>query len=637
MILACLNKRVLIPYPTFNEVFMRLKLPKVKKKNIKLSSLSARRIAKKFKTGYIALKEKEVQKNQERVQSMAVDQFMGMPFPLSQALNIQLKGGEKGKGAEEAGGKEGETKEIVYAGVPLPTGMAHIKGMRFGLPIEVRELRDVDMKYPLIPAQPKRGEFVFAYAHILWDEKIGAVVYNVVEPRMSPQDKEVIERIKRNVEERLDVNFSKLGEIKAKQMLRKEVQASLVEMPNVDPAKIPILQYNIEKEIIGLSMITPMMKDTEIEDISCDGEKIPIYVYHRNPKFGSMRTNLWFESKSELDEYVLKLAQKCGKSISIAEPLLDAALPDGSRVQCTMGTDIARRGSNFTIRKFTFYPLTPTHMLHYGTLNSMQLAYLWMAIESGKSILISGGTATGKTSLLNALSLFIKPDLKILSIEDTPELRLPHTHWVPEVARSPLSVKGKVGEVTLFDLLKSSLRQRPDYLVVGEVRGREAFVLFQQIATGHPSLATIHAASLPQLVDRLITPPISLPPALIENIDIIIFLQRVKVRGRDVRRAVEIREVVGIKNDRPFAVKIFEWVPIKDRFVTKMDSKVLENVARMSGMTQESVQVEILRRKRILQWMRDLKMFDYNEVSRIVNGYYTNPENVMSFIEEPAG
>ncbi|MBN2330803.1 MAG: type II/IV secretion system ATPase subunit [Candidatus Aenigmarchaeota archaeon] len=617
---------------------MRLNLPKIKKKNVSLSSLNARRIAKTFMKGIIAMREKQMKADTEKARQIGIDQLMGLPFPLSQALSIQLqgKGGViTGDQAAADAAKKGEVKEFDYKGIALPHGMTHLKGISFGLPMETRELRDVNIKYPLVPQNPKKGEFVYAYAHIAWDESVGSLVYNVVEPRLSAQDKEATEKIKREIEERLDVNFSKLGAIKAKELLRKEIQKSISEMPSVDPSKISIIQYHIEKDIIGLGLITPLMHDPEIEDISCDGEKIPIYIYHRNPKFGSMRTNVWFESKTDLDEYVLKLAQKSGKSISIAEPLLDAALPDGSRVQCTMGTDIARRGSNFTIRKFTFYPLTPTHMQDYGTLNSLQLAYMWLAIEHGKSILISGGTATGKTSLLNALSLFIKPDLKILSIEDTPELRLPHTHWVPEVARSPLSVKGKIGEVTLFDLLKSSLRQRPDYLVVGEVRGKEAFVMFQQIATGHPSISTIHAASFPQLVDRLVTPPISLPPALIENVDIIIFLARVRVRGRERRRAVEIREVVGIKDDRPYAVKVFEWVPIKDDFVPKDDSKVLEDIARMGGMNHESVQMELLRRKRILEWLKDTRVYDYQEFSRVISDYYTNPERVTNLVEEP--
>lgn len=607
-------------------VFMRI--IKIRKKVIP-TTLNTRRIAKRMKSGYSIIKERGA-KNPEGEEPKAQMQggYMGMPFPLSQSLQISLQ-----QRAEKEAAK-GE-KKLEYKGIPIPSGIGYFKGFK-NVPEEREALQRVNMQYPLIKEGEKAGGVVFAYANIRWDEKMGALVYNVNEPRLTLQDRELLEKIKRSIEERLDVNFSKLGEIKAKELLKKEIMVSLEEIPQPEPGKIPVLQYFIEKEIIGLGLIEPLMKDPEIEDISCDGENIPIYVYHRNPKFGSIRTNIWFDNKADLDQFVLKLAQRCGKSVSIAEPLLDAALPDGSRVQCTMGTDIARRGSNFTIRKFTFYPLTPAHMLQYRTLNSMQMAYLWLAIESGKTILISGGTATGKTSLLNALSLFIKPDLKILSIEDTPELRLPHTHWVPEVARTPLSVKGKVGEVTLFDLLKSSLRQRPDYLVVGEVRGKEAFVLFQQIATGHPSLATIHAATLPQLVDRLITPPISLPPALIENVDIIVFLQRVKVKGKDVRRVNEIVEVIGVEKDRPVTVNIFEWDPASDDFIAASSSKVLESIARMSGLTEQSLQMEILRRKRILEWMHDNKTFDYREVSKIINSYYSDPERVMTFIEESA-
>jgi flagellar protein FlaI len=597
---------------------MRLKLPKIKKKSTS-SKPSARKMAKRLKRGYMArLRRKPV----HGLSPGAPGAGYGMP--LTQKLDIELKEKEKEGMLEE--GK-------IERGISIPSGDLALAG-RFMLPEDVAEHQKVNIKYPLIPAAPKQGETVLAYAHIRWDEKMGSLIYHVVEPELVPEDRVVAENAKKDIEERLDVDFSKLGEIKAKELLSKEVKKALGAFPEVDAGKVPALQYHIEKEIFGLSVIEPLMQDPEIEDISCDGVGIPIYIYHRNPKLGPLRTNLFFNDAAELDSFILKLAQKCGKSVSIANPLLDAALPDGSRVQCTMGTDIARRGSNFTIRKFTAYPLTPTHMLHYRTVDSLILAYLWLAIEHGKSILISGGTATGKTSLLNALSLFIRPNLKILSIEDTPELRLPHTHWVPEVARSPLSVKGKVGEVTLFDLLKSSLRQRPDYLVVGEVRGKEAFVLFQQMATGHPSLATIHAASLTQLIDRLVTPPISLPPALIENIDIIVFLQRVKIKGRTSRRSSEVLEITGIKNDRPVSANIFEWEASGDKFRSSGKSKVLDEIAHITGITEQTIQAEIIRRKKVIEWMYNNNVYDYNEVGRIVGEYYLNPERVMSFIEE---
>jgi flagellar protein FlaI len=614
---------------------MKLKLPKVKTrpKNVKPSPLS---IVRRLKKGHRA---RWIRKGKGRGEGPSEPGGLetttsdwgysgAIQVPVAQKLDVEFKEKERGGPLEE---------EKVKKGIALPGDEDIPLSVKMRMPAVTEEMRAIDIKYPLIPAEPKPGEKVLAYVNIKWNQRIGSLVYNVIEPELTPRDKELVEHIKKDIEERLDVDFSKLGEIKAKEMLKKEVTTSMKEFTGVDPMKVPVIQYNIEKEIFGLGVIEPLMEDPEIEDISCDGVKIPLFIYHRNPKLGPLRTNLMFETTTDLDSFILKLAQKSGKSVSIADPLLDASLPDGSRVQCTMGTDIARRGSNFTIRKFTAYPLTPTHMLHYKTVDSLMLAYLWVAIENGKSILISGGTATGKTSLLNALSLFIRPELKILSIEDTPELRLPHVHWVPEVARSPLSVKGKIGEVTLFDLLKSSLRQRPDYLVVGEVRGKEAFVLFQQMATGHPSLATIHAASLTQLIDRLVTPPISLPPALIENVNIIVFLQRMKIKGKTSRRTSELLEIIGIRGDRPVSAKIFEWSADNDEFIASGKSKILEEIARMTGLTEETIQAEILRRKHVLEWLKNNNVYDYKEVGRVVAEYYLSPETVIAHMEGAGG
>lgn len=235
--------------------------------------------------------------------------------------------------------------------------------------------------------------------------------------------------------------------------------------------------------------------------------------------------------------------------------------------------------------------------------------------------------------MLNALSLFIKPSMKIVSIEDTPELRLSHPHWVPEVARSPLSIEGRKGDVTLFDLLRSSLRQRPDYIVLGEVRGKEAFVLFQQMATGHSALATIHAASIPQLIDRLTTPPISLPPNLLENIDIIIFLTLSRLKGSYVRRANSMLEVIGVENNLPITKEIFKWRPTSDEFIPIKRSVVLKKIAERLGITEETIKQELANRKRILEWMLEEKMYDYKEVSKVINSYYTNPQSLIETIK----
>lgn len=596
----------------------RIRIPKVPK--TKEGKLTPKKIVRRLRRGYLNLvKYQRRTRTEDRGMSAKNIYIMGLggapTTPTPQVVKPEKV---------EVTVKPGIETTISKAPAPL------------GSPLSSEEkemLRNINISYPLIPPHPKGKEKVYAYARIRWDPRSEMLVYSVIEPRISDKEREMIDNIKKELEERLDIDFMKLGDIKAKELLREQIR-KIIEKEEIPEARMDIIQYYVERDIIGLGKIEPMMKDHDIEDISCDGENIPLYVYHRNPLLGSMITNVIFDNKDELDSFVMRLAQKCGKSVSIAEPLVDGSLPDGSRVQATLGTDIARRGSNFTIRKFTAAPLTPIHMIEYGTLDSTQLAYLWLAIENRKSILISGGTATGKTSLLNALSLFIRPSMKIISIEDTSELRLPHPHWIPEVARTPLAVGKRAGEISLYDLLKTSLRQRPDYIIVGEVRGEEAFVLFQQIATGHAGLATIHAASLSQLINRLTTPPINLPPSLVENIDIIIFLLQVKSRDRYVRRANEILEVTGLKGDKPLTNVVFRWRPVEDKFESVEKSIVLEHIAKSLGLTEASLKEELRVRKEILEWMRERRMFDYRDIARVINGYYSNPDKIINMVEE---
>jgi flagellar protein FlaI len=602
-----------------------MRIPRIKAKGEpKKESFAVASIGRKFKKGYIAWEKK---KQQQQMGMIPGGTFIYQP-------NIYAPYSSKEINAAP-GQQPAMIVQIEKEGVEIPTKYVGGGG---AIVAEDRDaLQQINISYHLIPRFPKRGDTIFAYANIRWNPKMGELVYSVVEPKLEHGDRTTIEFVKRELEERLDVDFIKLGEVRAKSVLRAEILRILGTLPDVqlDESKKSTLLYYMEKEIMGLGNIETLMNDPNIEDISCDGVGIPIYVYHRDPQIGSLKTNIVFEDVDELNTFVFRLAQKCKKMISIAEPLLDGALPDGSRVQATLGTDIARKGSNFTIRKFTEEPLTPSHMLRKGTLDSTQIAYLWLAIDNGQSVLISGGTATGKTSLLNALSLFIRPNLKVVSIEDTAELRLPHPHWIPEVARSALSAEGKKGrgEVTLFDLLKSSLRQRPDYIIMGEVRGKEAFVLFQQMATGHPSIATIHAASIEQLIDRLTTPPISLPPSLIENINVIVFLALSRLKESYVRRADAILEVIGIKDGKPVTNLVFEWKPMADNFEISQKSFVLKSLARRMGISEETIKDELMRRKMVIEWMLEQEIYDYREVAKIVSEYYSNPDRVMDMVE----
>jgi len=502
--------------------------------------------------------------------------------------------------------------------------------------IKEEEKIPISLTYPLIPKKPAKDEPIFAYAKIFWDTKLNKYIYQMIEPELSEKLKTVLSKVKELIEQKLDVDFSKLKKFEATEYLRKNIEEILTYFRfEMSEDEKRILQYFIERDFIGLGRIEPFINDEQIEDISCDGVNIPLFVFHRNPELGSVETSIKFEDSDELDSFIYKLSQLCGKSISVASPLVGGSLPDGSRVQATLATDIARRGSNFTIRKFTEKPLTPIHLLQYNTLDVQIMAFLWLAVDYGKSILISGGTASGKTSLLNVLSLFIRPEKKICSIEDTPELKLPHPHWVPSVARVPIAeeVGRRVGDVDLFDLLKESLRQRPDYIIVGEVRGKEAYVLFQQMATGHPSFATIHAENLPKLVDRLTTAPISLPPSLLGSLDLVLFLLMTRYKDKQVRRISEVMEVTGVDDkEHPITKRIFKWNSVNDKFEISSKSSILRKISEATGLTEKQLKDELERRMFVLSWMKENNIIEYEDVFNVLNMYYTYPERVLATI-----
>lgn len=493
-------------------------------------------------------------------------------------------------------------------------------------------LTDVDVAYPLVPPDPDEGEIVYAWAHITWDEDAGELIYKIIEPELTQRAEKAYERIIEIMERSFDINFDELESDKAKDYLEDKIDL-IVDKYNIDVPEDQreVIRYYTKRDFAGLGKLQPLMNDTEVEDISLDGLEIPVYAYHRNPRFGSVKTNLTWTDSDELDSFVMKLAQRCGKSISVSSPLLDGSLPDGSRVQATLATDIARKGSNFTIRRFTEDPLTPIHMMDYETENARMLAYLWMLVEHEKSILVSGTTGAGKTSQLNSLSLFIRPDKKIVSIEDTPELRLPHDHWVPEVSRSGFgsSAEGS-GEVTMDNLLKESLRQRPEYIIVGEVRGEEAYILFQQMATGHTGLSTIHADSLDMLMDRLTTDPINLSPSLIETLDMIMLIARIRRGGTYIRRIMGLYEIRGYDKRKGIdANQVFGWDPQDDEYVVKNKSLILKDIADQSGMDYEDIKKELRNRQHVLNWMQEEQIKHYRKVGDIISRYYSDSESVL--------
>ncbi|HLD49263.1 MAG TPA: ATPase, T2SS/T4P/T4SS family [archaeon] len=499
----------------------------------------------------------------------------------------------------------------------------------------IEDKRTINIKYPLVSRFMKNtqeGQKSLAYAHIFFDSKINELVYVVVEPPLDEKKIKMIKEIKEYAQEKLDINFSQIRKKEAIDYISRIFEKAIEYFRiNIKKEDMDIIKYYIYRDFLGLEKIEPFMSDKYIEDISCDGTGIPIYIYHRHSSIGSIRSNVVFDDKVELDSFVNKLAERCGRSISTAKPLLDGMLPDGSRIQTTLSSDIARHGSNFTIRMFTDEPLCPSDMIRFGTSDLKMMAYFWFLIEHNMSFLISGGTATGKTSLLNALSMFIRPEMKIVSIEDTGELRLPHSHWISEVARSAIAEEGKVD---MFELLRESLRQRPDYIIVGEVRGREAYVLFQQMAVGHAGLSTIHAENFSKLMDRLTSPPIELPPNLIENLDVILFLKMVKQGNRYTRRVSEVIEVLGYDTEKktPITNHLMKWDAKTDRFVTVNKSLLLKKILNNSSMNENEIIDNLRKRSDVLKWISIKKINDYKKIGKIISLFYTSEDYLMSRI-----
>ncbi|HJJ38608.1 MAG TPA: type II/IV secretion system ATPase subunit [Methanocorpusculum sp.] len=356
--------------------------------------------------------------------------------------------------------------------------------------------------------------------------------YQVDEPELSGFEQELLPRIKEEVRERL-ISGVCSDIIEALIVFLAEGKIT------ISPLTIYKYQYYLERDFQNWGKIDALRLDDEIEDISCGGYEHPVFIYHR--RYKSMRTNIRYAAE-ELDSTVSLFAERGGKQISLADCLADASLPDGSRLQLTYGTAVSADGSTFSLRRFRKKPLTPVNLILNGTFTIEEAAYLWYAVETGHSILIIGETAAGKTTTLNALAQFIPPSAKIVSIEDTREIMLYHENWIPNQVPS-LSK----GEVTMFDLLRAALRQRPEYLLVGEVRGIETLTMFQAMNTGHTTFSTFHAGDIDSAVCRLRNEPLNVPLALLESLDIVITQKMEQDEsGCPSRRCSEIAEIVGM-------------------------------------------------------------------------------------------
>jgi flagellar protein FlaI len=396
-------------------------------------------------------------------------------------------------------------------------------------------------------------------------------------------------------------------------------------------SKDPIF-YHIFRDFLGYGKIDILMHDDGIEDISCDGPETPIFIHHR--KYEAIESNIYFDSESELNSFLVRLCQISGKQISIFAPIVDGKLPDGSRLQATLARTVTK-GSTFTIRKFKEIPLTPLDLIEYNSMSTEMAAYFWMAIEDGASILFCGGTASGKTTALNALMLFIPSSHKIISIEDTREVNIPHKNWIAGTTRKGFATadENKTGkDIDMFDLIRAALRQRPRVIIVGEVRGKEAYSLFQAMATGHTAYATVHASTIHTLIQRLENPPIELPRALLTSLDVIVFQNAVDIGGKMVRRVTSITEIIKLDTDTNQLIFMAPYIWISktdDRFNYAGSSKIFTRIKQQNEWTDEQLQQELNNRILVLEWMRKKKIKSYKTFGSIIAEYKKFPERIL--------
>ncbi len=494
---------------------------------------------------------------------------------------------------------------------------------------------------PSIPALPKiedRTKINVRYAlispyvtvHIYWDQNQRELIYNIEEPFLDENEKELLSTIEISLGEMVNINI--LVQKTTESMIEYIDKTSRLLIEELD-LKISAESYKkifyyLFRDFVGMNKIESMMKDYFIEDIECNGVDTPVYIVHRI--YRNMKTNISYNSLDELSSFVEKLAQRCGKYISYASPLLDGSLPDGSRVNATYTQDITSRGPTFTVRKFTKIPWNPIQLLNKGTVCPEMLAYFWLLMDYKSNILIAGGTASGKTTLLNAIAFFIPPESRVVSIEDTRELNLPRENWLPSVARTSFS-EGKAGEIDLFSLLKNSFRQNPDYVIVGEVRGKEAYVLFQGMASGHSSLSTMHADSVSTLIKRLETPPIELSPTLMNTLDCVAIMTHAIVGKQETRKLREIEEIINVDSDgKAITSTPFIWNPKDNVFYFKKDVQVFEKITKKYGITNSELHKELQIRAKLLYEMQKKGIFDFYQVEKIINEYHKNPGAVLS-------
>ena len=504
-----------------------------------------------------------------------------------------------------------------------------------GTDLDTRPFQPADG--PLADFQPPEGHeeeerywvnAPYAYVVVTHDPEAAEHYYHAVEPELDEFERELLTRV---VEDIRDPLLFREGVGRAGQETLREELARLLEQYGADVGMTSFhaLLYYLARDFRRYGKVDPLFHDPHIEDISCDGYDLPIFVYH--DRYTDIETNVVFGGQ-ELDNYVTRLAQRSGNHVSVGEPIVGTTLPNGARVELTLGEEVTPRGSAFTIRKYADEPFTPVDLIEYGTFSVEQMAYFWLCIEHNKSLIFAGGTASGKTTSMNAVSMFIPPRAKVLTIEDTRELSLYHDNWLSSVTREQT---GEGSDIDMYDLLRSALRHRPEYIIVGEVRGDEAVTLFQAMNTGHTTFSTMHADSIETVINRLENEPINVPRAMVQSLDMLSIQTLTRFDGERVRRAKTVGEIGGIdqRTEELNYSSAFSWLPEADEF-QRNDSSLLDEIQEERGWSRSELLSEMRDRQQFLQHLRDRGITDYRTFTALVNEYYADAEETMARIED---
>ena len=511
-------------------------------------------------------------------------------------------------------------------GKPLPEFQAQLS----------RGMSDLDYPNVIYPV----GDPIFI--HILGDAEKGETEYISIEPELSGPELEKYDNIMNSILEKAPQEPVPETEEELEKMIIKLLDESIEKKDkSVDSKKPSLLEslikveekvkineqeydkilYFINRNIIGSGPIEPVIRDPYLEDIHSIGVN-GVFIVHK--LFDMLKTNIGFGSKNRLDDWLRGTSERIGRPVSESNPIADGALPDGSRINIIYSDDVSRRGSSFTMRKFSEVPVSIIQLINWGAINVDVAAYLWMCMENGMSIFFSGETASGKTTMMNACLPFINRKHKIFSVEDTAEVQPPQAVWQQLITREQGPPES---HVDTFTLLKAALRSRPNFIIVGEIRGAEGAVAFQGMQTGHPVLATFHASAVTKMIQRLIGDPINIPVTFIDNLNVAMILQAVYRKGKFLRRCISVEEIEGYYEEAGGVVTraVFQWDPGTDKhhFRGLNNSFILESkiADKLGYEDKREIYEDVFLRAKILQRMNDENIEEYYDVLKIIWDY----------------